>query len=64
MNMDQLLQFLAGAGNVGIWVLVAVVWRLDKRITEIVSSLESHIELDKVYQKSNDRRLDKLEDAA
>ena len=30
--MESLLTFLSAGGDIGIWVMVAVVWRFDRRL--------------------------------
>ncbi len=40
----ELLNFLAGAGDVGIWVLIVVVWKFDRRLFQLELNFKNHIE--------------------
>ena len=59
--MAEVLQFLNATGSVGIWVLIGVVWRFDKRLAEISFGLREHIALDDMQHSRTDKRLENLE---
>lgn len=62
--MEQILAALQVSGDIGIWVLVYVVWKFDRRIFKLELTLHNHIAEDAKQHKELDKRLDKLANAA
>ena len=61
MVMESLFDILNVGGDVGVWVLVALVWRFDKRMTGIEYGLQGHMDLDAAEFKRVNYRLEAVE---
>lgn len=59
--MEGLLKLLNVGGDLGVWVLVALVWRFDKRVTRIEYGLQGHIDMDEAEFKRINHRLEVAE---
>jgi len=47
--MESLLIFLSAGGDIGIWVVVAVVWRFDRRLLTLETRFAAAMEkVDKI----------------
>lgn len=40
--MDELLLWLAAGGDVGVWVIAAVLWKFDRRIFRLETLFANH----------------------
>jgi hypothetical protein len=49
--MDEVIRLLAIGGDVGIWVIVAIIWRFNNRIQFLEITMESHIVQSKIDHK-------------
>jgi len=59
--MEELLKLLNIGGDLGIWVLVGLVWRFDKRLTGIEYGLQGHADMDEAEFKRVNHRLEVVE---
>jgi len=49
--MEELISLLSGGGDLGIWVIVAVVWRFNDRIQYLEITMGTHIDQNKIDHK-------------
>ena len=45
--MEELLPLLAAGGDIGIWVVVAVLWKFDRRIFRLETIMKDHDDLER-----------------
>ena len=60
--MEELLRLLNVGGDLGIWVLVGLVWRFDRRLTGIEYGLQNHSDMDEAEFKRINHRLEVVEE--
>jgi len=49
--MEEFISLLSVGGDIGIWVIVAVVWRFNDRIQYLEITMGTHIDQNKIDHK-------------
>lgn len=59
--MAEILKILSVGGDVGVWVVVFAIWRLNERMLRLEMNHKGHADMDEAEFKRINHRLESLE---
>ena len=59
--MEEILKVLSVGGDLGIWVLIGVLWKFSDRLTRMEITMQNHVKNDADAHRQFEKRFDRLE---